>query len=186
MLDESINSLGAKIKNYRLEQKITIKTLSQVTGLTSSYLSQLERNMVVPSLKSLVKIGEALGVPIISLFSKNIVEKDPVTKRGQRMHVKLPNSNIEYELLSPSFNHNVLFLLSIIQPHQTREEEFVTHHGEECIYILDGTMVVEIEDKSYTIVSGDSIHFDSGKAHRLLNEGDETVVAIVVESPPSF
>ncbi len=186
MLEKSINSLGVKIKNYRVERKITIRKLSQITGLTSSYLSQVERNMVVPSLKSLVKIGEALKIPIISLFGNNIIEKEPVTKGKQRMHIKLPNSNIEYELLSPSFNHNILFLLSVIQPHQAKEEEFVTHHGEECIYILNGTMVVEIDDKSYTLVSGDSIHFDSGRAHRLLNKGDEVVIAVVAESPPSF
>ncbi len=165
---------------------MTIKKLSTISGLTSSYISQVERNIITPSLKSLIKIGEALQVPIISLFYIGITGKGPVTRQGQRKHIKLPNSHIEYELLSPSFNYNIEFLLLTIDPDQKKDEELVTHHGEECIYILNGTMKIELGDESYILNPGDSIHFYATISHRLLNVGKDIVIAVVGENPPSF
>ena len=179
-------SLGDSIRSIREKQNITIRKLSVLTGLTSSYISQIERNIIVPSLKSLIKIGETLKVPTISFFSNSLDERDPITRKGQRKHVKLPNSHIEYELLSPSFNYHIEFLLVTIHPDQPEDEELVSHRGEECIYVLKGTLRVELGDVSYILHPGDSIHFQASIQHRLVNIGKDTVVGVVAESPPSF
>jgi transcriptional regulator with XRE-family HTH domain len=183
---EYIASLGGSIRSIREKQNITIRKLSVLTGLTSSYISQIERNIIVPSLKSLIKIGETLKVPIISFFSNSLHDKEPITRNGQRKHIKLPNSYIEYELLSPSFNYNIEFLLVTIHPDQPEDEELVSHRGEECIYVLKGTLRVDLEDVSYMLYPGDSIHFHASMQHRLVNIGKGTVVGVIAESPPSF
>jgi transcriptional regulator with XRE-family HTH domain len=183
---KGVLSLGNNIKNARLRKKVTINEIAKLTGFTSSYISQVERNIITPSLKSLIRIGEAVGVPIISLFGSSVNEREPVTRKGRRRHIHLPNSHIEYELLSPSFNTNLEFLLLTIKPHQPVDEEYVSHHGEEAIYIISGTMKVEFENASYSLSPGDSIQFYSTNLHRLMNEGGEEVIAVVVESPPSF
>ena len=181
-----VTSLGGSIRSIREKQNITIRKLSVLTGLTSSYISQIERNIIVPSLKSLIKIGETLKVPIISFFSNSLDERDPITRKGQRKHVKLPNSHIEYELLSPSFNYHIEFLLVTIHPDQPEDEELVSHRGEECIYVLKGTMRVDLGDMSYVLHPGDSVHFQASIQHRLVNIGKDIVVGVVAESPPSF
>jgi transcriptional regulator with XRE-family HTH domain len=179
-------SLGSSIRNFRLKRNMTINMLAKLTGMTSSYISQIERNLLIPSLKSLAKIGETLNVPIISFFYFDINEKGPVTRKGMRKHIKLPNSNVEYELLSPSFNYNIEFLLIKIPSNSSKYEEIVNHQGEECIYVLEGIMKVDFDKISYTLNPGDSIHFHSTDPHRLLNAGNIDVLAIVAESPPSF
>ena len=165
---------------------LSIKELSDLTGLTSSYISQVERNVIVPSLKSLIKIGEVLKVPIISFFERIKTPKNPVTRKGQRKHITLPNSHIEYELLSPNFNYGIEFLLFTIKPGRSEDEEFVTHFGEEALYLLQGSLKVEIEDEFYILEPGDSIQFHSSRVHRLTNVGDTVVLGIASESPPSF
>jgi transcriptional regulator with XRE-family HTH domain len=177
---------GASIRNLRMKKKMTVQELAKLTGLTSSSISQIERNKLIPSLKNLIKIGEVLEVPIISFFNDTIEKKDPVTRNGMRKHIRLPNSYVEYELLSPSFNYDIEFLLVTIASSQPKDEEVVTHQGEECIYILQGTMQVDLGNNSYILKTGDSIHFHSSVPHRLLNVGDDTVIGIVAESPPSF
>jgi len=183
---KDVLSLGDNIKKARLRKKLTLKEIAKLTGFTGSYLSQVERNIITPSLKSLIRIGEALQIPIISLFGSSINDREPVTRKGRRRHIHLPNSHIEYELLSPSFNTEVEFLLLTIKPHQPMDEEYVSHNGEEAIYIISGTMKVEFENASYSLNQGDSIQFYSTNLHRLLNEGNDEVIAVVVESPPSF
>jgi transcriptional regulator with XRE-family HTH domain len=181
----SIGTLGANIKKHRTRKGLTINDLAKATGLTSSYISQVERAAITPSLKSLVKISEALELPLISFFSATR-QKKPVTRKGKRKHILLPNSNIQYELLSPSFDFSVEFLLGFIEPHQASGEEFVSHHGEECIFILTGKLQVEIGKETYLLEEGDSIQFDADVEHRLTNPSNEKVVMVIAESPPSF
>ncbi len=53
--------LGQKVRELRQKNEKTLNNMSEITGLTASYLSQLERDMIEPSLSSLRKIALALG-----------------------------------------------------------------------------------------------------------------------------
>ena len=76
--------IGKKIRDLRHKKKMTLKGLAQKTNLTISYLSQIERSLLTPSLKSLINISIALKVPVIWLFLEKPVPANPVTKKGQR------------------------------------------------------------------------------------------------------
>lgn len=60
--------LGKKIQNYRLNKKFTIKELAEKIGITSSMLSQIERDLVNPSIATLRAISKALDVPLFMFF----------------------------------------------------------------------------------------------------------------------
>lgn len=184
-MKRSISTLGSNIREHRKRKGFTINDVAIATGLTGSYISQVERATITPSLKSLVKISEALDIPLISFFDAS-QNKKPVTRKGKRKHILLPNSNIQYELLSPSFNFNIEFLLGFIEPEQGSTEEFVSHHGEECVYVLNGKLQVDIGEESFIIEEGDSIQFSADIEHRLTNAGKDTVIMVIAESPPSF
>ena len=62
--------LGAKIRTLRTEQNLKIVDLAEMTGLTSSMISQLERALISPSIATLKKICEAMHVPISYLFEE--------------------------------------------------------------------------------------------------------------------
>lgn len=69
-LDELGLSLGAKISLLRKSHNLKITDLAEMTGLTSSMISQLERALVSPSISTLKKICEAMNIPISYLFEE--------------------------------------------------------------------------------------------------------------------
>ncbi len=77
-------SLGARVRQLRLEANRTQKEISQRTGLAVSYFSRLENDRVVPSLRTLTKIAAGLGVPLGTLFPGK-----PVAEPGDRCPISL-------------------------------------------------------------------------------------------------
>ncbi|MCL2578429.1 MAG: cupin domain-containing protein [Oscillospiraceae bacterium] len=68
---EEINlALGAKIRRLRTEHGYKISDLAEMTGLTSSMISQLERGLISPSIATLKKVCGAMQIPISYLFEE--------------------------------------------------------------------------------------------------------------------
>ena len=66
--DHVSQSLGMRIRQIRNEKDLTIVELSKLTGLTPSLISQVERAIISPSIATLKKIGNAMGIPLSYLF----------------------------------------------------------------------------------------------------------------------
>ena len=92
--------VGEKIRKLRKEKKLTLKDIAEATGLSIGYISQLERGAVEPSLASLRKVSEFLGVSPYLLVDQS--EHHPaMVKSDQRPIIKFPKSEIFYEIVSP-------------------------------------------------------------------------------------
>lgn len=177
--------LGKVIRTLRLKKKMTLKEIAEKTGLTISSLSQIERNVLTPSLNSLIKVSEALKVPVMWLFLEKPVPSNPVIKKNQRKKIMLPNSHGVFELISPP--HGVMEVLLVrIEPRQGDKDELVTHEGEECVYVIQGKLEIRLGEKTYFVEEGDSIYFQSSIPHRFSNPMDSSLVVVVAASPPSF
>lgn len=177
--------IGKRIRNLRHMRKMTLRELAGKTNLTISYLSQVERNLLTPSLNSLVKIAEALKVSVIQLFLEESVPSNPVIKKNQRKKIILPNSHVVFELLSPPHG-TVEVLLAEMKPKQGEKDELVSHEGEECVYVIQGTLELKLGEKTYFVEEGDSIYFQASIPHRFSNPTEKLLKLLVAAYPPSF
>ena len=178
--------LGNKIRELRRTQNISIEQLSEITGLSTGLISQIERDITGPSLASMWKIAQALNVPI-NFFFDEANEENPIVRKNFRKKIMLPNSNITYELLSPDLkNRKIECLLIEIQPGECSTDEQIAHEGEECGFVIKGNLKVKWGAKEYLLGEGDSIYFDSTIPHRYVNIGDDVCISIWSMVPPSF
>lgn len=178
--------LGGKIRELRQAENISIEQLSEKTGLSTGLISQIERGITGPSVASMWKIAKALNVSMHYFFDE-IQEENPIVRKDQRKKIMLPNSNITYELLSPDLkNRKMECLLIEIQPGECSTEDLISHEGEECGYVIKGTLKVKWGNKEYLLNEGDSIYFDSTVPHRYVNPGEDVCVSIWSMIPPSF
>jgi len=81
-------NVGKKILKLRLQSKLSQREISNISGLAVSYLSRLENDRITPSIKTLRKISQALGVPLTALLDREPVgevqgERCPVTPSGR-------------------------------------------------------------------------------------------------------
>ena len=182
--------IGEKIRSIRIQKKLTLTELAKRIGVAASFISQVERGISNPSIKSLRAIAKVLNVPIF-YFLMNDKEELRIVRKDKRKKLKLPHSNEIYELLTPNLKDKKMeVILMTILPHSSKKREFYSHisdeNGEECAVVLKGEARVEIASDKYILKEGDSIYFNCGLPHRFLCNNKEKVTIISIISPPSF
>lgn len=180
-------NIGEKIKELRKEQGMSIAELARKAELSSGLISQIERNIVTPSIVSLWKIAQSLQVSVGYFFDEDIKDiTNPIVKKDERKKILVSNNNAIYELLSPDLNRKIEFLYITIKPGDYSSKDFVTHEGEECGIVIKGRLMVKMKDREYILEEGDSIYFDSTIPHKYINIGEEVCESIWAMTPPSF
>ncbi|WP_353095838.1 cupin domain-containing protein [Tissierella praeacuta] len=185
-MDIDIN-IGEKIKKLRKEKNMNISDLANKSELSTGLISQIERNLVTPSIVSLWKIAKSLDVSVGYFFEEeNKKHISPVVKKSNRKRIIASNNNAIYELLSVDLNRSIEFLYITIKAGDHSSKDFVTHEGEECGLVIKGKLMVKMENEEHILEKGDSIYFDSTIPHRYINIGDEVCESIWAMTPPSF
>ena len=180
-------NIGEKIKELRKNQGLNISELAEKAELSSGIISQIERDMVSPSIVTLWKIAQSLGVSVGYFFDEEIKSNvSPVVTKKNRKTISASNNNAIYELLSQDLNRKIEFLYITIKVGDYSSKDFVTHDGEECGIVIKGSLLVKMENEEYTLEEGDSIYFDSTIPHRYINVGEEICESIWDMTPPSF
>lgn len=197
-------SLGAKIRRKRQEMELSLVELAGRCQISTSFISQIERDQASPSISTLHTLADALGVPLAHFFDeavsnpsletpsipptepRNHMDDVHVVRANQRKILIYPGSGIKNELLSPDLNHAIQMMWVIIPPGKETGPEPLVHHGEECGLILQGTVKIWAGDEEYILGPGDSIYQDSSIPHRSCNIGQEDVIVVTAITPPSF
>lgn len=205
-------TLGEKLRIIRSESGMTIDDLSHLSEVSKSLLSQIERNLSVPTVTTLERITNALGISVTELFSQlekennqgqglfqlhksalESSEKGPARYRGridvvrkdERKKLVLPRDEAHYELLSPDFQRKIEFI-TVHFPVGAKLTDLLSHKGEECGIILKGKLRGFIGSQEIVLEEGDSIYFDSTIPHRWENAGETEMKAIWAITPPSL
>lgn len=169
---------GEKIRQVRKEKGLTLQELARQTGLSSSLISQIERQRVDPTVSTFWKICSSLNIPF-NFFFEGGSEENYVVRKNERRIVELAGANVKYhDLTPPNKSGTTDFILVEIQPGNTTEPELISHAGEECGYILKGTLKVFLGDKEFFLSEGDSICFPSTTPHRYINTGSEISISL--------
>ena len=180
---------GNKLRLLRKQKKITIKEVSQRTGMSTSFISQVERNVVNPSVASLKKICDVFDLPLSTFFDDDKFEEmtdDTVVHPEERKKIQLSDLNVEMALLTANLDRKMEMMMVTAAPGGKSGKTSHHHSGEECGLILQGEMEVMIEGKRYHLKKGDSFHFSCDKEHMWRNIGSEQLVYVCAITPPSF
>lgn len=177
--------LGERIRAKRKERGKSLSELSQLTGLTASFLSQVERDVTEPSITSLRKIAKALDVPIF-YFLLDAEEFSPVVRSEDRKVLKFPQSHLTFELLTPDLSRQMELMMATLEPGTSTCDEPLTHPGEECTFVLQGEMEIQVGEDNYHLKEGDSIYYYCAIPHKITSVGKKDLVFISAITPPSF
>lgn len=177
--------LGTKIREKRLELGISLKELAEKTDLTSGFLSQIERNMSEPSITSLRKIANILGVAVF-YFLMDDVTTNPVVRKNARKTLKFPASHLTYELLCPDLARQMEMFIGRLEPGARTCEQPLVHMGEEVVHVLEGEMWILVNGEEYNLETGDTIYYVSSYPHQIANKGNKDLVFISTITPPNF
>jgi transcriptional regulator with XRE-family HTH domain len=185
-----MKSIGLKIRELRKHRGITLKEFSQRVGVTASLISQVERGVAAPSISSLKKISDALGISIALFFNdegQKALPDDfsPIVRKNERK-ILHPCPGVTYHLLSKNLRGKIEFLLAIYDVGASTGTKPYSHRGEECALVLKGKLEIQIGSSIYTLEKDDSITFSCEIPHQVRNVGKVSAVSIWCITPPSF
>jgi len=185
------NNLGGKIKVLRTKAGMTQKELAEQVGLTPSFISQLEKNLISPSLDSLLKLSDKLHTPPIFFLSEGEdgTQQKMVIKPTERQEIhlkemKIPEVKLEL-LVSHVLNRRMEPYLLTLREGATIKGHFCSHKGDEFAYVIEGEMEIEIQGEKQILRQGDGLYIESTIPSRWVNIGEGEAVLLWVLSPPS-
>ncbi len=169
--------LGAKIKSIRLMRGLSQKHLADLTGVTPSTISQVEKNLIYPSLPALFRIAESLTIEVSAFFKDHGVEKNLfVYPPEQRTTAVLDNFTKEdvqaLWLLPPELETRLDAVFITIKPGKKLAGHFFTHKGEELGYLLSGRLEMTIDNHIYQVNAGDILFLPKDIPGQWHNTGD--------------
>ena len=186
-MDDMTVEIGSYIKKFRQSKGLSIRELAKKANITASMLSQIERNLVNPSINTLKTLSVELNIPMYRFFqSEEKPQKNLVVRSGQRKWLGDSAKNIAYELLIPDVQGSIEFCIMHIPPKEFGEGFSMSHEGEEVAYILVGKTDILVDDTLYTLNAGDSLRIPPRARHSWNNPYDDTCDVIFAVSPPSF
>lgn len=171
--------LGKRLKEFRTKRGLSQTELAKLVGVTPSTISQVESNLIYPSLPALLKMAEVLAVELSSFFTESVdLTNRMIFPEGEAVDIKLPSlpeGNINAKLLTPvDFKPKAEPYLLEIQPKKSLPAHFFIHKGEEIGYLLSGKLQLKLEKSVYNIRSGDVIYFTSEVPSQWKNPGPST------------
>lgn len=177
---------GSVIRRMRKAQNLTLSDLGEKTGLSISFISQVERGIINPSIISLRKIALVLGTTLSSFFDESELTRGPVVRKEERKVLVDKDSRLIYQLLSPDQNRRIEFLLSRLEIRSTSAESPMAHKGDEAALVLQGECRIELGGDKYDLKEGDSIYIVEDTPHRFTNTGNVPLIIVSAISPPGF
>jgi transcriptional regulator with XRE-family HTH domain len=181
MIRRKSQPLGKRLLKLRREKKLTLKNVANETGLTTKYISQVEKGEVIPPVSVLLQLSKALEIDSSLLLRE---EKARADKQKAEDYQKRTEA-YTYQTLTPEARHKHLKAFKIfIDPKSDHKGVSYQHLGEEFHYVLKGKIEVMVGENKNILGPGDSLHFNSSIVHKLRNIGDKRAELIVVLYTP--
>lgn len=180
--------LGEAIRAQRNLLGLTLVDVAGRAGLSHPFLSQLERGLARPSMRSLTAIASALGTTAQALMAAAELPPVPAVKPVSVVRGPDPRPPVD----SPGGTVRTLVrgeraMLPVEYTGAPRAfDDYISHDGEEFVYVVRGLIEVDIEGELHVAAAGDSIYYAGGLRHRWRSISDEEVQLVVVQQnrPP--
>lgn len=182
-------NLGTRLREARLRHELSLEKVSELTGLSISMISKIERGVTSPSVRSLLALSKGLNVTLDMLFEQPTDEhqnEELVVRAGARRKLDFGAKRLFKEHLTPEPIGSLELLMITLAPGGSTGEDVFSHKGEEGGLVLTGILELWVDDKKMTLYPGDSFSFRSERPHRYRNASDIETQVLWVNTPPVY
>ena len=177
--------IGERIKHLRLKKSMGLVELGRHTGLSASFLSQLETGRVVPTLRNLARIAMVFSKDLSYFFDPEPQTLFRVHRRSER--VRLPQTGADdpayfFESLGYLVPDRQLdpYFAEFLPGREGKSPRAHQHAGCEFLYLLSGKLDVRHGETTHHVEAGDAVYFDANTIHSYVCAGDTPAAAVIV------
>jgi len=187
MEEEVLIQIANRIKQVRVERKITIQDLANKAQVSKGLISQIENNRTVPSLWVLMNIIQSLNLDFNEFFKDITRQKKsphPVIFKKRKDHQVFEKENTKgflyYRAFTRTLQGGAADFVILELKKGAKRNRMVKTDSFEYNYMIKGKVEYTIEDKKYLFEEGDSLFLDSRLNHKLSNIGNGDASMLVV------
>jgi transcriptional regulator with XRE-family HTH domain len=177
--------VGTRLRQLREEHNISMRGLATKSGLSANALSMIERGKTSPSVSTLYKLSEALGIPITEFFNQQLERQEVVfLKSHERTHISFMRGFME-GLGGEQFVGKVSPFLVTLESGASSGSVPMSHTGHEFVFCLRGKLDYRVEKQNFELGSGDSLLFAALLKHSWRSSGGNVTTALIIISEHS-
>ncbi len=177
--------IGERIKRLRLKKSMGLVELGRHTGLSASFLSQLETGRVVPTLRNLARIAMVFSKDLSYFFETEPHTLFRVHKKKER--VRLPQTGVDdptyfFESLGYMVPDRMLdpYYAEFVPLKKGTEVRAHVHPGFEFLYVISGELEIKHGEKIHVLEEGDGVYFDASTPHAYQCAGKTPAGVVIV------
>lgn len=172
--------VGGRLRELRQERDLSMRALARMSGLSANALSMIERGKTSPSVSTLYKLADAMGIPITAFFREEPPQQDIVfRKASERTRVSFLRGLWE-GLGGESFMGRVEPFMLTLESGASSGPFGIMHTGHEFVMCLRGQLEYQVENQVFELEPGDSLLFGAKLNHRWRNTGKTVTNAVFV------
>jgi len=183
--NREIEAIGDRIRAIREEKGASIEELSKLTGFEVDFLAGIEKGEVQPQLGTMIKLSKALHSAFGRLVSGTGEKLYSITRKSERRAAARSTSKTgkkhlySYKSLAPDVKGRHMEAL-MVQLLTATEKDVSVHDGEEFVFVLDGTVLLEIGGERFELEPGDSAYYLSTTPHLISARKDKATILAVL------
>jgi len=178
-----------RIREQRESLGLSVRELSKRTGISASFLYQIEKQNSTPTITLLKKIADALNTSVGHLIGEEQISKDvTITRMNERKTLSNFGNGLTLQFLSTiDRSHKMEPTIQVLEEADSISgNPAYQHDGDEFFYVLEGSVNIKIGNKDYSLKEGDSIYFHANSPHSIRNAATGKSRILFVTSPPYF
>ena len=186
-VDRIVGSIGPRLRELRLQQSLSLQQLAERAGVSAAAIHKIERNGMVPTITTLLKLADAFDRPVGYFVDEEADGAGPVafTPAPERGAAYTPHAGVEAQSISGSYARFFLdAAVTTIQAGAGSGPALTQHQGEELLFMLEGVLAFEVDGIDYQLRPGDALHFRTDRPHRWENPGTKVARAIWIRLRP--
>ena len=177
----SVN-VGSRLRELREARNISMRTLATKSGLSANALSMIERGKTSPSVSTLYKLADAMGISITAFFGPETDKRQVVfLKSDERTRMAFTRGVFE-ALGGEQFLGRVEPFMLTMESGASSGPHMISHTGHEFVFCLRGELDYQVEKENFQLTAGDSLLFATQLKHKWRNAGKTVTNALIIIS----
>lgn len=180
-MDNSNYLIGNNLREIRKQRQLTLDELSELTGVSKSMLSALERGVRNPTLNILIKINSGLKIPLTDIFQNKSLTIEGITRSDEMSTITHDNGYLVRSIINYNQDHPLEIFEQFISPHSRHDSD--AQIGESILEFLipvKGNLTLVINESTFIINEGELIWFSTDRPNSYINNSDKDIKVIMI------
>src|SRR4051812_33053281 len=180
-LTQIVSGIGPKLHSLRKQAGLSLQQLATRSDVSAAAIHKIEQSGMVPTITTLLKLAGALGRPVAYFVDEEEVASDPTVfiKDGDQRPILTSHTGIDLAGISGAYGRFFLAgARATVVPGASSGDRPMEHPGEELVHLLEGELEFVVNEQSYWLHPGDSLHFRTVQPHTWRNPGTTDAVAL--------